>query len=134
MAIAYSCILIAVLLPYLWTFCAKFGKSDDGIAKRYDNREPRAQQALLKGYRARANWAQLNAFEAMPGFIGAVLAAIQTGVPADQVNTAALVFVVARVLHGVCYLANLAWQRSLVWMVGLGSVIWLLVQAIQRVA
>lgn len=134
MHIAYSCLLIAILLPYIWIYFAKFGRSDDGIAKRYNNYAPRAQQAKLEGYRARAVWAHNNAFEALPGFIAAVLVAVQAGVPAPLVNGAAIVFIVARVLHGVCYLANLAWQRSAIWAIGLLALVYLFVQALLHLA
>lgn len=134
MTIAYCCMLLVVLLPYLWVALAKFGRSDDGVARRYNNYAPREQQAKLAGYRARAVWAQNNAFEAMPGFLAAVLLASQLGVGALEVNVAAVVFVLARVLHGLCYLANLAWQRSLAWSVGLVAVIYLFGLSILQLA
>ncbi|WP_269532520.1 MAPEG family protein [Chitinimonas sp. BJYL2] len=135
MAIAYASMLIVALLPFIWIYFAKFGgKHEDGTPRRYNNYAPRAQQAKLEGFAARALWAHNNAFESAPAFFAAVLVAVQAGVPADQINTAALVFVMARVLHGVLYLANLAWQRSLAWVVGLLAVVYLFVQAISRVA
>lgn len=127
MKIAYICLLVAALMPFLWV----------GLAKgtiRYNNYAPRDQLGKLAGWRARANWAHLNAFEALPIFALAVLSAIQTGVPADTVNLAAEVFIGARVLHGGLYIANQAWPRTAVWFVGLCSCVYLLVQAIQRAA
>lgn len=124
---AYLCLLIAALLPYVWVGLAKSRKG-------YNNYAPRLQQAKLEGWRARAHWAQLNSYEALPPFIAAVLTAVQTGAPAATVNLAAEVFIVARVLHGVFYIANLAWQRSLAWFAGISCVLWLFVEALRRVA
>lgn len=131
MAVAYCCMLIVILLPYGWVYVAKFGRSEDGRRQRYDNRSPRIQQAQLQGLPARALWAQNNAFESHPAFLAAVLAAIQTGVPAEQVNVAAVVYVVSRVLHGIFYLANRASARSTVWALGVVVVAGLLLQAVR---
>jgi hypothetical protein len=62
-AVAYWCVLIAALLPYLWTTVAKQS------GERYDNRDPRGWIARQTDPRVhRANAAQLNAFEAFPTF------------------------------------------------------------------
>ncbi|MEH6461483.1 MAPEG family protein [Chitinimonas sp. JJ19] len=131
MSLAYSCILIAVLLPYVWICFAKFGRQPDGSKLRYNNHTPRLQQAQMEGRAARAVGAHQNAFEALPAFAVAVLVAVQAGVPVAQVDIAAMVFIVARVLHGVCYLADLPRARSLSWVVGLLSVIALFVMALR---
>jgi uncharacterized MAPEG superfamily protein len=129
MTIAYACILVAALLPYLWTAIAKAG----GV--RYDNRDPRAWLAKQENPRLhRANNAQLNAFEAFAPFAAAVLMAQAAGVDARQISWLAVAFVVLRLLHGVLYLANKALLRSLVWTGGLACVVALMVQAIGRVA
>ncbi|MBV1775157.1 MAPEG family protein [Burkholderiaceae bacterium DAT-1] len=125
MTIAYTCMLIAVVMPYIWIALAK-------ATIRYNNHAPRVQEDKLEGWRARAHWAHLNSFEAMPGFLAGVLLAAHVGVPADTVNTLAIVFTVARVAYGLCYLKDLAALRSIVWFVGLGSVIALFVKAIQH--
>ena len=112
MSIAYWCVLIAGLLPYAATMIAK---SKQG----FDNAQPREWLAKQEGFRARANAAQLNSFEAFPLFAAAVIIAQLRGAPADTVNTLAIVFVVARVAYIATYVANLAVLRSLVWLVGL---------------
>ena len=129
MTIAYACILIAALLPYLWTAIYK----SSGV--RYDNRNPRAWLAKQEDPRLhRANNAQLNAFEAFAPFAAAVLMAQVAGVDAAQVSWLAIAFVVLRLLHGILYLANKALLRSLVWAGGLACVIALMVQAIVRIS
>eukprot|EP01035_Chromulina_nebulosa_P035064 gene35064-47116_t len=48
---------------------AKFGTG----GKDFDNAAPRVMLAKLDGWRQRANWAQLNGFEAFPPFAAAVI-------------------------------------------------------------
>jgi len=129
MTIAYACILIVALLPYVWTAAAK------SSGPRYDNRDPRGWLAKQENPRLhRANSAQLNAFEAFAPFAAAVLMAQAAGVDSERITWLAIVFVVLRVLHGVFYVANIALLRSLVWFGGLACVVALMVQAITRVA
>ena len=122
MSIAYWCILVTALLPYLWVFIAK--RSGD----RYNNRNPRAWMAKQEGnYKVqRANAAHLNGFEAFPAFVA--------GVPADTITPLAIGFVVARVLHGVFYLTDKHSLRSLSWLVGMLCAVGLMVLAALRVA
>lgn len=122
MTTAYWCVLAAGLLPYAATIAAKAGA-------RFDNRMPRAWLAAQTGWRARANAAQHNSFEAFPLFAVAVLVAHQLGAPQARVDTLALVFVAARAAYLVTYLADLALLRSLVWMVGIASAVAIFVAA-----
>lgn len=116
MTTAYWCVLAAGLLPYVATVSAKIGA-------RFDNHMPRAWLAAQSGWRARANAAQMNGFEAFPLFAVAVLVAHQLGAPAARVDTLALTFVAARVAYIVTYIADWALLRSLVWMLGIGSAV-----------
>lgn len=129
MALAYWCILIAALLPYLWVAIAK------ASGERYDNRNPRAWQARQDNPRSqRANAAQLNAFEAFAPFAAAVLMAQAAGVEATRIGELAVAFVVLRVLHGMFYVLGIAALRSLVWAGGISVVTWLMLLAGWRVA
>lgn len=130
MSIAYWCILVTALLPYLWVYIAKTG------APGYNNRNPRAWVAKQEGnYKVqRANAAHLNGFEAFPAFVAGVLMAQLAGVPADTVTPLALAFVAARVLHGIFYLADKQSLRSLVWLLGMLCAIALMVLSALRVA
>jgi uncharacterized MAPEG superfamily protein len=116
MTIPHLCLLIVALLPYPWTVLAKVGK-------RYDNRTPRAYLAHLEGWRARAQAAHQNAWEALAMFTAAIVVAGQAGGFGPRMDWLAIVFVVTRVLHGVLYVANLASLRSLVWFVGVVCVV-----------
>ncbi|WP_454832742.1 MAPEG family protein [Pseudoxanthomonas wuyuanensis] len=129
MAIAYWCILIAALLPYLWVSIAKQS------GERYNNRDPRGWQARQNNPRShRANAAQLNGFESFPAFVAGVLMAQLAGVAPGTISTVAIVFVAARILHGIFYLADRHALRSLAWLVGFAAALSLIVMAAQKVA
>ena len=68
--LAYWCVLVAALLPIVCAGIAKWGtfgkpRRDGG----FDNENPRAWLARQTDWRARANAAQANSFEALPFFI-----------------------------------------------------------------
>ncbi len=123
MTTALWCVLAAGLLPYVATVVAKSGRHG------FDNREPRAWLAQQEGLRARANAAQMNGFEAFPFFAAAVIVAHLLHGPQPLVDVLALVFIAARVAHLACYLANRASLRTLVWGVGLLSVVGIYIAA-----
>lgn len=128
MSIAYWCVLIAALLPYVWVGFAKGGAAD------YNNKDPRGWVAKQQSYRIRnANAAHLNAFEAFPPFAIAVLMAQFTQVDAQRVAWLAIAFIAFRILHGVFYLTGTHLLRSLVWFCGLGCVAALMVMSALRV-
>lgn len=124
MTIAFTCVLIAIILPYIWAW---YAKSPAIKAGSYDNNNPRALLARLEGPSLRANWAQQNAFEALPGFIAAVIIAHVTGVAQHLIDSLAAIFVICRIAHGIFYIKDAATLRSTVWMVGFVAVIGLFV-------
>jgi uncharacterized MAPEG superfamily protein len=85
----------------------------------YNNHLPRQQQAQLTGFGARALAAHQNSFEAFIIFAVGVLMAHTTQTAGWLIDALAIVFVIARIIYLLCYWADLAWQRSLVWFVGL---------------
>jgi uncharacterized MAPEG superfamily protein len=117
-------VFLAGLLPYAATLIAKAGRRD------FDNRNPRVWLAQQEGYRQRANAAQLNSFEAFPFFAAAVIITHLLRGPQPPVDTLAVVFIVARVLYLICYLANRATLRSVAWGVGFLAVIGIFVSAV----
>jgi len=119
-------VLVAGILPVV---CAGIAKS--GL-KEYDNHDPRACLDRLTGYRARANAAQANSFEAFPFFAAGVLLALWAQVPALQVNLMAGLFVAARLIYIWCYVTDRATLRSLVWLVGYLATLSLYVLALIR--
>lgn len=121
------CLLIVAFMPFpLAVFGGYLRISQLG---RLDNQHPRQQIGELKGLGARVYAAQANAWEALALFTVAVVTAHLAGANAADSANAAMLFVAARVLHAVFYLANLATLRSLIMFVGVGSCIWLFVLA-----
>ena len=112
MTIAFWCVLVAALLPYLATLVAKTS------GERYNNRDPRAWLDRQSGLSRRADNAQKNGFEAFPFFAAAVIVAHLLQAPQERVDILAIIFIVARVGYLVCYLANWQALRSLIWMIG----------------
>ena len=123
MTVALWCVFIAGLLPYAAALTAKAG------APGFDNNEPRAWLAKQTGFRARANAAQQNSFEAFAFFAVAVLVAHVTRGPQAQVDTLAMVFIAARVLYIAMYLGGWGTIRSLVWAVGIIAIVWIFLTA-----
>ena len=122
MTIAYACILAMGLLPYVAAGIAKKG------FEQYDNRLPRQWLAKQTGFRARANAAQANLFESLPLFFAAVIIAQISHAPQSRIDLLALGFVVARMTYLICYVANWATARSIVWLLGMICVVSLFFQ------
>lgn len=118
--LAYWCILLAALLPLACAGIAKSGKFNKPRREGgFDNHNPRAWLAKQTDWRARANAAQANSFEALPFFIGAVLVAQQLGANQARVDLLALLYIAARILYVMLYLADNAKLRSVVWSIAL---------------
>ena len=122
MTIAYFCVLVMGLLPYVATGIAK--KGWDG----YDNGLPRQWLAKQTGFRARANAAQANLFESLPFFFAAVIIASIANAPQARIDILAVGFVLARIAYLICYVANWSTARSIVWLIGIICVISLFFQ------
>jgi len=122
MTFAYWCVLAAALIPYFTIVPAK-------AAKGFDNRAPRSWEERLTGWRARGYWAHLNTFEAFPPFAAAVIIAHLAHASQGRIDWLAGTFVVARIAYSICYYADLATLRSLVWTVGFACVVGLFVIA-----
>lgn len=114
--LAYWCVLIAALLPIV---CAGIAKSGTFNKPRreggYDNDNPRAWMARQADWRARADAAQANSFEALPLFIGAVIIAHQLGAHQARLDLLAFLFIFLRMFYIMMYVAGLSTVRSIVW-------------------
>jgi len=120
LTVAYWAVLVAALLPIVCAGLAKWGmfatpRRNGG----YDNHNPRAWLAQQGDWRARANAAQANSFEALPFFIGAVIIAHQLGASQMRLDLLAFFFVVLRLVYIMLYVADLATLRSTVWALAL---------------
>lgn len=120
-------ILIACLLPYVFAMIAK--KTAGFKAK--DNQHPRDFLAKTTGLAARANAAQQNSFENLPLFIAAILMAEYMVISQTVIMTFGIAYIVLRILYGICYLANWATLRSIVWLLSLLCPILLLILVIK---
>ena len=116
-------ILAACLLPYVFAIIAKMM----GGFKPHDNQNPREFLAKTTGLAARANAAQQNSFEGLPLFIAAILMAEYMVVPQAIIMNLGMAYLIFRVLYGICYLANWATLRSIIWLLSLLCPIFLLV-------
>ncbi|WPN58482.1 MAPEG family protein [Pseudomonas sp. P9_31] len=121
MTVALWCILIAIFLPYLCTGVAKFSGGKFGLKENHD---PRAFLDSLEGVARRAHSAQLNSFEVTPAFAAAVIVAHLAGnAELVTINVLSVLFITSRLLYIICYLADWAILRSLVWAIGMGLIV-----------
>ena len=114
MTIAFWCVLVATLLPYVWGTLSK-------TSGHYDNARPRLHQK--SGWRQRADWAQQNSWEAFAPFAAAVLIAHWLHVAQPTIDWLAGVFILLRIAYGIAYITNLATLRSLIWTGGMICVV-----------
>ncbi len=114
--IAYWCILFAAILPIICAGIAKYGMFNIHPKQGgYDNNNPRSWLARQTDWRARANAAQANTFEALPFFFAAVIIAHQLQARQTVLDLLALVFVVLRMAYVWTYVADMAKTRSSIW-------------------
>jgi uncharacterized MAPEG superfamily protein len=119
-------LVVAAFLPWLAAICAKAGGSG------FDNHDPRPWLAGLTGWRARANAAQANAFEALPFFFAAVLLALWSGADPLRVQSLMISWIVLRVLYLLMYIMNKAALRSLVWFLAVVVNVWIVFLPVLR--
>ena len=112
MSFALWTILVAAVLPLLCTGAAKYGGAG------YDNSAPRDWEQTLTGWRARANWAHRNHYEAFGPFAAAVLVAHVAQAPQETVDLLAGGFIVARVAYTIAYVYDRPTLRSALWAAG----------------
>lgn len=108
-------ILAACLLPYVFTMIAKKA----GGFKAKDNQNPRDFLEQSTGVAKRAHAVQQNSFESLPLFIAAILMAEYLVMPQSLIMTFGIGYLIFRVLYGICYLANWATLRSIMWLLSM---------------
>ncbi len=120
LTVAYWTVLVVALLPIACAGVAKWGSFTKSRREGgYDNNQPRAWLARQEGWRARANAAQANSFEALPFYIGAVIIAHLNEGLQIRLDLLALLFVGCRMMYILFYLADLATLRSVAWTLAL---------------
>lgn len=120
-------ILIACLLPYIFAVIAKMA----GGFRAQDNQNPREFLSKTTGLAARANAVQQNSFEGLPLFIAAILMAEYMVLPQQITMIFGIAYIVLRVVYGLCYLANWATLRSIVWFMAISCPVLLLLLVIK---
>ncbi len=118
MNIAHLCVLIAAALPYVTVGSAK-------AQPGYDNAAPRDFLSRMEGWRARANWAHQNHFEAFAPFAAAVIMAEMAHAAHARIDTLAVIFILLRIAYTFIYIGGVATVRTLVWIGGVICVGWL---------
>ena len=114
--IAYWCVLVAAIMPIVCAGIAKYGMF--GQSRRdggFDNHNPRSWLARQTDWRARANAAQQNTFEALPFFFAAVIIAHQLQARQAMLDMLALLFIFLRAAYVLMYVADMAKTRSSIW-------------------
>lgn len=109
-------LFISMLLPFLAKAPLAFAMQKSG---GYDNHNPRAQQAALKGFGQRANAAHYNSFEALLIYACAVFATIGAGIVDQTTITLGWMFIASRIAYLLCYWFDYATLRSTVWGAGM---------------
>ena len=108
-AIFLSSIVVAAILIYVPYLLVAFARVQIG----YDLSAPRSMFDKLPPYAQRATWAHENSFEGFMVFAAAALMAYVTGVTSPQGGNAAIIFIIARLLYSIFYIANIPLLISL---------------------
>lgn len=116
MTFPFACVFAAFVLLYVSK--APVFAAMKGLGK-YDNENPRDQQARLDGWGKRALAAHQNGFEGFAPFAAAVLVAHLGGGDLKVASFLAATYVVVRIAYVFLYIAGIGTLRSLVWGVGL---------------
>lgn len=114
MTIAYFCIVIAIFIPI---GCAAFSKF---TGKGYNNHTTRESVEKMEGAPRRANFAQMNSWEALTPFAAGVIVAHQLHAPQDLLNNLAVAFIICRLLYIYAYITDRATLRSVLWFAAFG--------------
>ncbi len=107
MPLAYWCVLIAALMPYVLSKYSKLGVASD-------NRYPREDYDNLPPKNRRIYAAHQNALETFPFFAVAVVIALTQGAPVYAVNVLAVLYILLRIAHALLYIFNQSTARSVV--------------------
>ncbi|MEM6446823.1 MAG: MAPEG family protein [Cyanobacteria bacterium P01_D01_bin.123] len=108
------CIAIAgflIYVPFGWVSVAR-------LQLGYQPSTPRAMFDQLPPFAQRATWAHQNSFEAFMLFAAAALTCYVIGNVSVWAAQLAVIFLAARLLYSICYVADWPWARSLMWALG----------------
>jgi uncharacterized MAPEG superfamily protein len=124
MSVVIVLVLLATFLPLVAAVSAKWG------FRGYDNHDPRAWLARQTGFRARAQAAQENSWEALTLYLPGAVLAISRGADPALLLPLAAVFLGARLAYVFCYVTDRPTARSSVWLVGMIVTLWMYIAAL----
>jgi uncharacterized MAPEG superfamily protein len=114
--VAYWILLLAAFLPIACAGLAKWGSFGKPRKQGgYDNHDPRQWLSNLQGWRARANAAQANTFEALPFFFAAVIIAHQLGAGQTRLDLLCLSWLMLRIFYIIMYVGDMPTPRTAIW-------------------
>ena len=111
------CLFIACIIPYISKIPLAIAMSNQPGG--YDNNHPRAQQASLTGFGARANAGHQNSFESLIIFSAAILTVLSTQHTSNTIQWLAIIYLVVRCVYHIFYLLNWATLRSISWLISI---------------
>jgi uncharacterized MAPEG superfamily protein len=88
----------------------------------------------LEGLGQRATAAHYNSFEALQLFLAALLSCVIAGNYDNTMQGLAWGFVLCRIIYILLYLIDKALMRSIVWSIGVGCIVTMMVRAILTVS
>jgi len=97
---------------------------------RFDNHHPRLQQAQMSGIGARVLGAQKNAWEALVFYAVMCFLAQVSMVDLTDLSYAAGLFLLSRIAHPLFYMLDMHTYRSLVFMIGWFSCLYIGLRAV----
>lgn len=97
---------------------------------KFDNHHPRLQQAQMTGLGARVLAAQKNAWEALIFYASMCVLAYASGIDMKEFSYAAGLFLLSRIAHPVFYMLDMAPYRSLVFVIGWLSCLYIGIRAL----
>ena len=113
-------ILLVLALYVVQLFLQETSRFSSNLWGIVDNRDNPPQLSVLAG---RLDRAKNNMLEALPLFLGVALLALVKGHDKGLAADAALVFLIARVAYIPAYVSGVPVLRSLIWLVGMASLL-----------
>lgn len=128
MKTAIVVLICLCVMPYVMAVVSGYFRQKQ--LGKLDNQNPRAQYTQLHGMGARAVAAQQNSWEALAIYSASLLAVVASGVQVEHLAAIAIIVLIARLLHGIFYLANLDKLRTLSFTVATAACFYLFYQVI----
>lgn len=108
-------VLVLFVVQIFLQETSRFGFDFSGIV---GNRDDPPEMSVIA---ARLDRAKNNMLESLPIFLGLALLALFKGGDTREITTAAMIFLFARVAYVPAYVSGIPLLRSIIWLVGTGS-------------